>query len=448
MTPASFTYPILPSQVAFRSIDKQYPGLTTMVHERVVADHVVPELLQRAVARVYSRHEVLRTTISDVVAGLDPSSPEFVWHGFRNVVADEPVTGLELDDSPAPPERHFLDEPTWVPGIRADPMRLPVFRMQFFSGGSTRLLRIITDHALCDRWSLFVLERDIERAYQQEVMSTSAAVETAHPFSAFATEIYSTWSSGSFDERVRAMEKEVLSLDMCEPPRAVERQSTSALIESFVVSLGRDSTARFDALQARLRTTRLAVAIAMFVTAVGAEFGWHRLALMVPHANRSLRTRGSVGLFADSQYVFTSLSAGFESTVSEVSASLKETLHRVPPPAAMLQASPLVRDMLRVLPRLAADVGIRPRQGVQRAGGPPGVFPEAVGPVRDSPAEDSIVLSTPPSFPAQPDIRLTCDFSQCHQFSVNFKVDRVSHAAAKSVAERLLRQIQECAGRA
>lgn len=451
MTPAHSAFPVIPSQVAFRRADKRKPGLTTMGYERPVADHVIPEVLERAVGRVYHRHEGLRTTIAEVPSGLDVSSPEYLWLGFRNVVADQPVVSFEINSPPpATAESRFpgiqsppdAGEPAWLPGIRADPSQLPVFRFYLIDSRPNRILRIVTDHALCDRWSLFALQPDIERAYLQELEGAPASPQ-APPFSSLATSLYSMWTSGSYGERLQAIEKDVASLDMRPLPDTGERPPDSALIRSFVVSLSSDSTRRFESLHGRLETARLAVAIAMFSSAVGAEFGWRRLALLLPHANRSAKEVGSVGLFADAQYVFASLENGPDMLMRQLSADLRQARALSSPPAALVQASPAARDVLRTAPRLAADVLIKPRRGGARRSGRSEVFTETAGREPTVPDEDTITLSTPPSFPGQPDLRFLCNFAPRHQFSINFRADRVPQAAAMSIAERLLRQIRE-----
>jgi hypothetical protein len=441
MAPTSSAFPAIPSQVVFVSVDRSRPGLTAMGYERQVADHVEPELMGRAVARVYRRHEALRTTTVATHRDIDPASPDYFWLGLRNLVAEQPVVSFECISS-AEPGADFPGEPGWLPGIRTDPSCLPVFRFQLISRAEDRVLRIVTDHALCDRWSLFALQRDIERAYKHELEQGPASDPDAYPFSAFAASMYSAWTAGLFDEAISVIEKEVPALDMQALPGTGEQPSGTAWIKAFVVSLGADSTSRFEAACARLKTTRLALALALFAGAVGAEFGWRRLAWWVPHANRSARTLNSVGLFADSQYVFTALEAGFEMVVREIAASLEDARVRVPPPAALVRAWPTVRDKLRTAPRLAADVQINPRRRGSRRPGTAEIFVEKpVVQPRDS-EEDVIVASSPPSFPGQPDLRLTCDFSQRHSFSVNFRVDHIAHAAARSIAERLLHGIR------
>ncbi|MGP3928808.1 hypothetical protein [Nonomuraea sp. KM88] len=439
---SSFTYPAIPSQSAFRAIDRADPGLTTIVYERPIASQASPELLRQAVAEVYQRHEVLRTVIVDGEPG-SPSSPlESLWLGYRNVVAERPVEALDV----IAPE-HTLQsdhgEPGWLPGLRADPGRLPVFRFQLIEGPVRRKLRILTDHALCDRWSLFVLQRDIERSYRRIMAGAPASTGEIYPFSTFARELYSMWTSGVLKDKTKALGEKITALDMSPLSEISGSLCKPASVESFVVALSSESTRRFEALNAQAGSSRLGVAIALFAHAVAAEFGWRRLALLTPHANRSLKARGSVGLFADAQYIFASVEAGLAAAVREVSTSLKETLTGTPPPAALIQALPGAREVLQSVPRLAADVQIRPRRGgpVSRTGRIE-LFEDAGEEDIERPDEDAIVTLTPPSWPGQPDLRLTCDFSNRHELSVNYRVDHIPASSARAIAQRLLRQIQ------
>ncbi|TDD15102.1 hypothetical protein [Nonomuraea diastatica] len=439
---SSFTYPAIPSQSAFRAIDRTDPGLTTMVYERPVAPHVRTALLRQAVDEVYQRHEVLRTTLVDADPG-SPSSPlETLWLGFRNVVAERPVGALDVI-VPSHTLQADHGEPGWLPGLRADPGRLPVFRFQLIDGPARRKLRILTDHALCDRWSLFVLQRDIERSYRRILAGAPAGAGETYPFSAFAGELYARWTSGALEARTKALGEKVLALDMSHISEISESLSEPASVESFVVALSSASTRRFEALYSQAGSSRLGVAIALFANAVAAEFGWRRLALLTPHANRPIKARGSVGLFADAQYIFASVEAGFEAVVREVSASLKEPLTSTPPPAALIQALPGAREVLQSVPRLAADVLIRPRRGgPDLRAGQVQLFEDAGEEEADRPDEDAIVTFTPPSWPGQPDLRLTCNFSNRHELSVNYRVDRIPASSARAIAQRLLREIQ------
>lgn len=448
------TFPSIPSQVAFRLADRRNPGLTTMCYEMPVADHVVPEILERAIARVYHRHEVMRTTLVEIPSALDVSSAEYLWSGFRNVVAERPVVSFELS-SPEPvavrtgtlgPARSpDAGEPGWLPGIRADPGQLPVFRFRLIEGEQGRILRVITDHSLCDRWSLLALQPDIDRAYRQELLGEPLS-QAAPPFSSLAGNLYSLWTSGAFDDQLLAIEKKVAALDMMPLSDTGERPPDAALIQSFVLSLSRDSTRCFEAIYGQLKATRLTVAIALFSQAVGAEFGWHRLALLLPRANRSAREVGSVGLFADAQYIFTSAEGDQASRVTQLSADLRQSRVRLPPPANLVQASPAMREVLLAVPRMAADVLIRPTRSGSGPAGRSGVFIQESHEESTGDDEDTIAASSPPSFPRQPDIRFLCDFGQRHQFCVNFRVDRVPRSAALSIAERLLAQIRESKG--
>jgi hypothetical protein len=412
-----------------------------MVYERQLTDEAEPELVRRAVGRVCQRHEALRTTVVAVRDDLDPLSPEYLWHGFENRVAEQPVVSFECAGL-AGAAREAAGEPGWLPGIRTPPGELPVFRFQLIGRAGQRALRIITDHALCDRWSLFALQRDIERAYQQEAHCAPASDEAAYPFSSFAASMYSAWVAGGFGHQLAAVEKAVAALDMRPLPGTGDRAPGGSLIKSFVASLSAGSTSRFEMACARLESTRLAVAIALFARAVGAEFGWRRLAWMIPHANRSARSLNSVGLFADSRYLFTNVDASFETAVREISGHLRDGQAHVSPPAALVWAWPGARDTIRVIPRLAADVQINPRRGGSRRGKAAGIFVERPVTEAQGHDEDLITFSSPPSFPAQPDLRLACDFSQRHKFAVNFRVDHIHRAAARSVAERLLQEIK------
>jgi hypothetical protein len=451
MAATSSTFPSIPSQVAFRFADRPRPGLTTVGYERPIADHVVPEVLGRAIGRLYHRHEALHTTLVEAPTDLDPSSPEYLWHGLRNIVAERPIVSFEVT-GPSPDGVGFgrtegrpppdAGEPSWLPGVRADPGRLPVFRFLLLDGGPNRILRMVTDHSLCDRWSLFALQPDIERAYRQELAGAPASPQ-APPFSSYAKNLYSLWTSGAFTESLVSIETKVASLDMGPLPDTGERPPASGLIRSFVVSLSTDSTRRFEAIRARLKASRLTVAIALFSRAVGAEFGWRHLALLLPRANRSSKEVGSLGLFADAQYVFASVATGVDALVRRLSADLEEARIRMPPPAALAQASPAIRDILRAMPRLAADVLIRPRPGGSRRNAGSEVFVRAESREPTGHDEDTIAFSCPPSFPGQPHLRLLCSFGPRHQFSVNFHVDRVPRSAARSIAERLLREVRE-----
>lgn len=413
-------HPALPAQAAFRTIDRAGRGLTTVITERALVSDIDVPALARAVTATAARHEALSTTVQRA-HDADPSDPGFLWTGFENVVNDAVPVVLE--------QGARLGRPP-----RADPSRLPVFRLQLVTDDAGAALRIVTDHALCDRWSLLVLCRDIELAYGRERVAGDQPPAGAFPFSRFVGRQYRRWQAGEFDSAMRSVEKRILR---AQPPDVTEaaRLDRRPLTHVYDLRLGRESAKRFEAIRAHARSTRFVVALALFFAAINVVFGWRDLIALVPSVNRPREAWDSVGLYADSRFVICRLTGDFYDMAREISSSLADMMRASSPPAALVQGRASVREVLASFPRVTGDMlfdtlpADRPAHRMAQVFAPP----DADG----QPADDVIEPAMAPIFPAQPDLRLTCSFSGQHRLSIAFRVDRILESDALSVAQAI-----------
>jgi hypothetical protein len=420
------SYPVLPAQAAYRSIDRANRGLTTVVIEYTLEPDTDLDVLARAVAAVGARHEALRMTV-ERAPGAERSGPDYWWLGFHNVVAENADVTLE---------RAVAQGRT----PRADPSRLPVFRFQTVTGEAGSALRIVTDHALCDGWSLRVLCRDIELAYERALASKERLPTESYPFSKFADGQYRRWLAGGFEDAVKTVEERICR---AVPPAAQDHRRLPRwpFIKMCELQLGKESTARFEAIRTNLGSTRFVVALALFSTALNAVFDWREFVALVPNVNRPREAAGSVGPFSDSHFLVCRYSDDLRELARGIATGLAGGLRGSSPPAALVQARPAVREILAAFPRVTAEVSFEALRGLPPGRGGARVFRTRTD--GDGPAEDDVIEPVPaPKFPAQPDLRLSCSFSRGHRLSVAFRVDRVPASAAASVARQMLERIR------
>jgi condensation domain-containing protein len=420
-------FPALPAQAAFRAIDRAGRGLTTVVSELPLMPGTDLGVLGRAVRVVGVRHEALRTAV-ERVRDMDSSAPDFLWLGFRNVVArDCHVTLEQVTGQGRPP--------------RADPSRLPVFRFQAVMHGTEMALRIVTDHALCDGWSLRVLYRDIELAYARALTPGEPPMGEAYPFSRFAGQRHRQWRAGELEGAVRTAAERICAV---RPPDASEPAGLPRwpFIKAYEIRLGKESAARFEAIRSRAKCTRFAVALALYFMALNAVFGWHDFVARITTGNRPRDARDSVGLFSDSQFLTGTLGGGFYALAHSLAASMVASMSGSFPPAVLVQEQPAVREALAAFPHVTADVlpGMLPAA-------PPGretarlYLTETPG---GEPCEDDVIEPVPvPRFAAQPDFRLSCSFSRHYHLRIAFRVDRIPERAAVAVAQGILDAVRQ-----
>ena len=359
---------------------------------------------------------------------VDPSAPDFLWTGFENVVTDAVPVVLEQGTGLGRPPR-------------ADPSRLPVFRFQVVTDNAPAALRVVTDHALCDRWSLLVLFRDIELAYGRELASADQPLSGAYPFSQFADRQHLRWQTGEFDSAIRSVEKRILDAQPPDLSQAAEL-NRRPLVHVYDLNLGRESADRFEAIRTQARATRFVVALGLFFTAINVVFGWHDLIALVPSVNRPREAGDSVGLYADSRFVICRLTGGFYDMVREIGLSLADGFGRSSPPAALVQGRASVREALASFPRVTCDMlfDTLPSDPPERRAARIFAPPDADG--KDA-ADDVIERAAAPLFPVQPDLRLRCSFSGQPRLSIAFRVDRIAESDALSVAQAIAKTIRK-----
>lgn len=423
-----FQHPTIPAQAAFRAIDRGGRGLTTVVWEHALIPDIDLDALARAVAAVGRRHEALRTTV-ERAKDVCPAALDFMWLGFRNVVEENAHVTIEQLIKPGRPPR-------------ADPSRLPVFRFQVVADDTGPTLRVITDHALCDGWSLRVLCRDIELAYEYEFASPGRPLTNAYPFSQFTEQRYKHWRAGKFENAIRATQDRICD---ARPPVMDEVAGLSRwpFTQAYELEFSKQSTSRFENIRTRAGCTRFAVALSLFLAALNEVFSWRDLVVLVPNINRSKETLASVGLFSDSHFVVYRAAYDFHHAIRTIAASLADSTQGSPP-AELVRERPAVREVLDAFPRVTGDVSfdVLPETRSDRRG--PGIFLSGSIDV-EATEEDVIRPVTTPKLPAQPDLRLKCSFSEQHHLSIIYRVDRIASCAAASVAQGILENIRKAA---
>lgn len=415
-----FRYPTLPAQASFRAIDRAGHGLTTVVWEQALAPDTDMSVLARAVSAVGRRHEALRTTVLKAEDG-GSATPNRLWHAFENVVAGSEHVMLERVTQPGHP--------------RADPSRLPVFRFQLVQNDTGPTLRIVTDHSLCDRWSLLVLRGDIERAYESERTNRAPHHTAAYPFSRFVRARYGQWASGQFDSDIEATARRISEL---KPPamRRIQGLPRWPFTQAYELKLGKESTSQFEAIRKRTICTRFAVALALFSEALRTIFDWREFVVLVPNANRPHEAAESVGLFSDSQIVISRPAGSFSEAAREIAAHLTVGIRGASPPAALMQERTAAREYFATAPRVTAELSFDSLPGERAATSGTRVFaPKIVG--ADPTDGDVIERAATSVFPVQPDLKLTCAFAERHALTITYRVDRIPADIAMSVAQEI-----------